>query len=150
MNRKAMAFLIAASVAALDQLTKYLAAAHVSPYQPLEVLPFFRLVNVRNTGAAFGVLSGLGNAFFIAISVAALLLIAFLLLRGRDGFYSLCLILGGATGNLIDRVRYGYVRDFLDFSLGSYHWPAFNVADAALSVGIVIFIAGALLRHSPR
>jgi signal peptidase II len=150
MNRKAMAFLIAASVAALDQLTKYLAAAHVSPYQPLEVLPFFRLVNVRNTGAAFGVLSGLGNAFFIAISVAALLLIAFLLLRGKDGFYSLCLILGGATGNLIDRVRYGYVRDFLDFSLGSYHWPAFNVADAALSVGIVIFIAGALLRHSPR
>jgi signal peptidase II len=150
MNRKAMAFLIAASVAALDQLTKYLAAAHVSPYQPLEVLPFFRLVNVRNTGAAFGVLSGLGNAFFIAISVAALLLIAFLLLRGKDGFYSLCLILGGATGNLIDRVRYGYVRDFLDFSVGSYHWPAFNVADAALSVGIVIFIAGALLRHSPR
>lgn len=150
MKRKALAFLIAASVVALDQLTKYLVTAHVSPFRPLEATPFFRLVNVRNTGAAFGVLSGLGNGFFIAISAAAIVLIAFLLIRGKDGFYSLCLILGGATGNLIDRVHFGYVRDFMDFSLRGYHWPAFNVADAALSIGIVLFIAGALLRRPPR
>lgn len=147
MKRGTLALALAASVAALDQVTKYLAAALVRPSSPVEVLPFLNIVNVKNTGAAFGILSGLGNPFFIAVSAAAILVIGFMLLRGRDGFASLVLILGGAVGNLIDRVFLGHVRDFVDLHAGGYHWPAFNVADSALSIGIAVLIGAMLLKR---
>jgi len=134
-------------VVGLDQLTKYLAASLINPFEPIEVLPFFNLVNVRNVGAAFGLFASMGNAFFIAVSFAAIALIAFLITRGKDGLAGLTLILSGAVGNLIDRLALGHVRDFLDFHAGSYHWPAFNVADSALTVGIALLLAGPLFKR---
>ncbi|GAB4388106.1 MAG: signal peptidase II [Thermodesulfovibrionales bacterium] len=147
MRRPALAFAIAASVVALDQATKYLADTLVSPSAPVEVLPFLALVNVKNTGAAFGMLSGLGNPFFIAVSAIAIVVIGAMLIRGRDGFLSLALILGGAVGNLVDRVFLGHVRDFVDVHAWGYHWPAFNVADSALTVGIAVLVAASLLKR---
>jgi len=133
-------------VTILDQATKYFADTLVEPARPVKVLPFFHLVNVKNTGAAFGLLGFLGNWFFVGVSVLAVIFIVYLLVRGRDGTLGLSLVLSGAVGNLIDRLAYGYVRDFLDFSIGSYHWPAFNVADSALSVGLVILLLGSFMK----
>lgn len=148
MSRKVAAPLILAAVVVLDQLTKYLAVTFVPASHPLKILPVLSLVNVRNVGAAFGLFAGLGNTFFILLSIAAIVLISALLIKG-DGFLSLCLILGGAAGNLIDRILYGYVRDFIDLSIGPYHWPAFNVADSALTVGIVLILAALLFKRHP-
>jgi signal peptidase II len=138
MNRRLLAFLIAAAIVCLDQLTKYLVTSSVTPGSPVEVFSFFHLVNVKNTGAAFGMLKGLGNNFFIAVSALALVLIVILILKGIDGILGFSLILGGAAGNLIDRLAYGHVRDFIDLFAGDYHWPAFNIADSALTVGILL------------
>ena len=125
----------------LDQTTKYLADKYVHPVIPVKVLPFFHLINIRNTGSAFGMFRDWGNNIFIAISLAAVVIILFMLIKGREEPVSLSLILGGAAGNLLDRIFRGSVVDFLDFFAGRYHWPAFNVADAALTIGIgMIFI----------
>lgn len=147
MNRKALILLVLAVIISLDQLTKYLADTLIQPSSPVEILPVLHLVNVRNVGAAFGLFKGLGNIFFIALSFAAIAVIAFLLIREKDGSLSLSLILAGAAGNLIDRLVYGYVRDFIDFSIGTYHWPAFNVADSALTIGITILVLTALFKR---
>jgi signal peptidase II len=146
MSRRAVFLLIFPPVVVLDQLSKYLAAGHIDPFAPVEVLPFLNLVNIRNVGAAFGLFTSMGNAFFIAVSLAAIALVAFLIVRERDGTAGLSLVLAGAAGNLIDRLALGYVRDFLDLHAGSHHWPAFNVADSALTVGIALLLAGPLLR----
>lgn len=127
-----------------DQGTKYLAAQMVSPASPVAVLPFFQLVNVRNTGAAFGLFRTLGNGFFIALSFLAIAFIVYLIVQGKESRTGLVLVLSGAVGNLIDRIFFSYVRDFLDFHAGGYHWPAFNVADSCLSVGIVFLLFGQL------
>jgi signal peptidase II len=147
MNRKALILLVLAVIISLDQLTKYLADTLIQPSSPVEILPVLHLVNVRNIGAAFGLFKGLGNIFFIALSFAAIAVISFLLIREKDGSLSLSLILAGAAGNLIDRLVYGYVRDFIDFSIGTYHWPAFNVADSALTIGITILVLTALFKR---
>jgi signal peptidase II len=136
-------------VFALDQATKYLAAARIDPAGPVEVFPFLHLVNVRNVGAAFGMLEGMGNAFFIIVSVLAIGFILFLMYKGWENPFCLSLILAGALGNLTDRMLLGYVRDFLDFSLGRYHWPAFNVADSALSIGLALIIIGSMRAKKP-
>lgn len=133
-------------VTILDQATKYFADIFVEPSRPVKVLPFFHLVNVKNTGAAFGLLGFLGNWFFVAVSVLAIIFIVYLLVRGRDGYLGLSLVLSGAVGNLIDRLVFGHVRDFLDFSVGSYHWPAFNVADSALTVGLFLLLLGSFMK----
>lgn len=146
MKRRSAFLALLSFVVGLDQLTKYLAASLIDPFEPIEVLPFFNLANVRNVGAAFGLFASMGNAFFIAASFAAIALIAFLIAREKDGLVGLTLILSGAAGNLIDRLALGHVRDFLDFHAGSYHWPAFNVADSALTVGIALLLAGPLLK----
>jgi signal peptidase II len=140
------ALVTAAAVILLDQATKYAAASAISPVEPMELLPFLNLVNVRNTGAAFGLFAGLGNLFFIAVSFAAVAFIGYLALAGTEGRFALSLIFGGAVGNLIDRLALGYVRDFVDVHVGTYHWPAFNVADSALTVGIILLLLGSIPR----
>jgi signal peptidase II len=132
--------LIIISVIVLDQATKYLADTFISPYESVGLLPILQLVNVKNTGAAFGMFSGLGNHFFIVVSIMAMAVIAYVLIKGREGYNCLSLILGGAAGNLIDRVLFGYVRDFIDVYISTYHWPAFNIADSALTVGLFILV----------
>lgn len=132
----------------LDLVTKHIAAKSIQPYSPVELTSFFNLVNVQNTGAAFGIFSSLGNLFFIGISLLAIGFIFYLLLSTKESPFALALILGGAFGNLYDRVTLGYVRDFLDVHLGVKHWPAFNVADSALTVGITILFIAAFF-HKP-
>ncbi len=132
---------------ALDQLTKQLVLRCVSPWDARIVVPnFFTLVNVTNTGAAFGSFKG-NNAFFVVISFIALVVVTVLLLRHRrpDAWrdVSLALLLAGILGNLTDRLLYGHVIDFLLFNLHIRYadpWPAFNVADSCISIAVVLFI----------
>jgi signal peptidase II len=139
---------IAGVVLILDQVTKIAAAASLVLHEPVGLLPFFNLTLIHNSGAAFGFLSwasGWQNLFFIVVAAVACVVIVVMLQRmgGRDPWLAtaLALILGGAAGNLIDRVLYGYVVDFADFFVGAWHWPAFNVADSAISIGAVLLVA---------
>ena len=130
----------------LDQATKYLANNFISPSMPVDILPFLNLVNVRNTGTAFGMFRSLGNNTFIIISIIAIAFIFFLLIKGKEDPLGLSLILGGAIGNLIDRLFYGSVIDFIDVFVGRFHWPAFNIADSSLTIGIIIIFLTSLFR----
>lgn len=131
--------IVAAAVLVLDQLTKWFVRVNLDRGEVVEVLPFFRLVHVTNTGAAFGMLQGAGPLLVVA-SVAGLAAIVVYLFN--PGFahpvvrLGLALMLGGAVGNLIDRVTEGRVVDFLKVP----NWPAFNVADSAISIGVVILL----------
>lgn len=135
---------LAAAVVAADQLTKHWAVASLKPVGSIPVIPgLFSLSYVENPGAAWGMLAG-RQVFLIGFSLATL---AFLLWRRRDlfgplwgGSVTLSLIAGGVVGNLIDRVRLNHVVDFLDFFWGRSHFPAFNVADSAICVGVFLFI----------
>lgn len=131
----------------LDQITKHLSEAYIKPYGEIRLLGFFNLVNVKNTGAAFGLFKGFGNLFFIIVSVIAIVVITYLLWKGKDEFIGLLLVLSGALGNLIDRVFLGYVRDFIDLHIGGLHWPAFNLADSYLTLGIAYIILVPLIRR---
>jgi len=132
---------------ALDQLTKQLILRSITPYDARIVVPdFFNLVNVTNSGAAFGSFKG-NNTFFVVISIVALVVVTVLLLRhGRADAWrdvSLALLLAGILGNLTDRLLYGHVIDFLLFNLHVRYanpWPAFNVADSCISIAVVLFI----------
>jgi signal peptidase II len=132
---------------ALDQLTKQWVLQSISPYDARIVVPdFFNLVNVTNTGAAFGSFRG-NNTFFVVISVVALVVVTVLLVRPRRSDpwrdVSLALLLAGILGNLTDRLLYGHVIDFLLFNLHIRYadpWPAFNVADSCISIAVVLFI----------
>ena len=133
--------LISLVLIVLDQLTKLWIVGAFQYGEGLPLTPFFNLVYARNSGAAFSFLAGAGGwqrFFFIGIALVASFLILHLLRKHAQerGFcFALSLILGGALGNLIDRVRFGYVIDFLDFYYAGYHFPAFNVADSAITVG---------------
>jgi signal peptidase II len=133
-------FLISATILILDQYTKYLIKSHLSAFEVVGISPFFNIVYVENTGSAFGMFKNLGNAFFITIAILATIAVTFLIVRDSNNRVSFSLILGGAMGNLADRIVYGYVVDFLDLHAGKYHWPAFNIADSALTVGIVLLL----------
>ena len=146
MKRALSVALIVLAIIALDQITKYLIVNSLSSYDSIEVFSFLHIVNVRNTGAAFGSFKSLGSSFFIIVAVAAIIFIVYLLMKRAYNTFGLSLILGGAIGNLIDRILYGQVVDFVDFSIGSYHWPAFNVADSALTVGIIIILLTSVFR----
>jgi signal peptidase II len=130
----------------LDQITKLVVIAKLAPYQ--DVIPltgFFNLVHVHNKGAAFSLLAdqpGWQRGFFIVLALIASAVIVYLLRKpGKPLFHvALALILGGALGNVIDRILYGHVIDFLDFYVGGWHWPAFNVADSAITLGAVLLI----------
>ncbi len=136
----AVFFLFAFGVFAFDQLTKYLVRHYLYPLEIKEVLPFFNLVYVENVGSAFGMFKSLGNAFFIGASAVAILFVAVLIIKDRDDRLGSSLILAGALGNLTDRVLFGCVTDFLDLYAGRFHWPAFNVADSALTIGISLLL----------
>lgn len=120
----------------IDQITKLIIVNFILPNQSIKVFSFLNIVNVRNTGAAFGLFQSLGNSIFIIISLIAILIIFFMIIRSKDDTFALSLILGGAMGNLTDRLRLGYVVDFIDFHIRNYHWPAFNIADSVLTIGI--------------
>jgi len=132
---------------AIDQFTKHLVVRSISPDEARIVVPdFFSLVNVPNTGAAFGSFRG-NNTFFIVVSVIALVVVTVLLMRRRqpDAWrdLSLALLLAGILGNLTDRLLYGHVIDFLLFNLHIRYadpWPAFNVADSCISIAVLLFI----------
>jgi signal peptidase II len=138
--------LIAAVVAVLDQTTKMVVQAHIRPGDVVHVLPFLDLVLVFNKGAAFSFLAGASGwqrEFFIAVAIGASALIVYLLRRhAEDRLFcaGLALILGGALGNLWDRIALGHVVDFVLLHAYGYHWPAFNVADSAITVGAVILV----------
>src|SRR5206468_10998653 len=140
-------FLISLPFYALDQLSKQLVLRLIRPYEARIIVPdFFSLVNVTNTGAAFGSFKG-NNTFFIVVSITALVVVTVLLVRARPGDawrdLSLALLLAGILGNLTDRLLYGHVIDFLLFNLHIRYadpWPAFNVADSCISIAVVLFI----------
>ena len=137
---------LAALVIVLDQISKYLISHAFGYGDTRTVTGFFDLVCAHNTGAAFSLFNnqpGWQREFFIAVSGIASLIILALLRRGYGSpltRYALSLILGGALGNLIDRLNYGYVVDFLSFHIGAYAWPAFNIADSAITIGALLLL----------
>jgi signal peptidase II len=147
MKRAIHALLIPFIVVALDQATKYLIVTSLASNDAIEIFPFLHIVSVRNTGSAFGMFRNFGSNFFIIISAAAIVFLVYLIVKNAYNLFGLSLILGGAVGNLIDRLFYGKVVDFIDFSVGSFHWPSFNVADSSLTVGIIIIFLTALFEN---
>lgn len=139
-SSQALVFLAAFLVFAADRLTKYFVVSSLSTAESVRVIPgIFHITLVLNNGAAFGIFKNMG-AFFIGATVLAAALILFYVLRSESMnaavTAALGLILGGALGNLVDRVRFGYVIDFLDLRV----WPVFNVADSAITVGAAILV----------
>lgn len=137
---KKAVFLIPVFIVVLDQVSKYFADNLIGRFEPVPVLPFLNLVNVHNTGSAFGLFKSFGNVFFIAVSAAAIVFITVMLIKEKEHRAALSLLIGGALGNLIDRIFLGYVRDFVDVYAGDFHWPAFNVADSSLTIGIFLIL----------
>lgn len=142
--------LIAASVVVVDRLTKWLVAQKIGLSDSVDVIPgLFRLTHVQNKGAAFGLFSDSPSewkaAMLILFSVAALAVVSALLWKNGNAMnataVALSLVFGGALGNLWDRVFSGRVVDFLDFYVGSHHWPAFNIADSAIVVGALLLLS---------
>jgi signal peptidase II len=138
---------LSALVIVVDQITKRIVDTTMQLYQSIELIPYFQLTYMRNQGAAFSFLSGAGGWqrwFFIALAVIASVLICFWLKKlnrsQRWEAIAWSLVLGGALGNLIDRILYGYVIDFLDVYIGDWHWPAFNVADSAITLGVAMLL----------
>ena len=148
--KSALYFLIAILVVLLDQITKFLARSLIDPLGTLKVFPFLHLVSVRNEGAAFGLYKGFGNIPFIAISLIAVIVVMVLLVKAKENRFGLALILGGAIGNMLDRITLGSVTDFVDVFVGRFHWPAFNVADSALTVGLVVMVAGSFIHATQK
>jgi len=142
--------LLSAAIVVLDQATKLIAVRSLVGNPAIEVTSFFNLVLVYNPGAAFSFLAdgaGWQRGLFVAIALVASVWIAYLLHRyphQRLFALALALILAGAVGNLIDRLIVGAVIDFLDFHAFGYHWPAFNVADSAITCGAVLMVLDAL------
>ena len=131
-------------VIAFDQITKQLVVRHLDWYDVVPVIPHFNLVHMKNTGAAFSMLSNAPPAFFVILGSAVSLGILWWLRRNPRGqtvlAAALSLVMGGALGNVIDRVTRGHVVDFIDFYVGSWHFAAFNVADIAISIGTGLLI----------
>lgn len=130
-----------------DQISKTLMVNWLDLYETVRVLPFFNLTLAHNPGAAFSFLAGAGGwqrwFFVVLAAVISTVLIVWMRRLAQTAkleAISLALIIGGAIGNVIDRLIYGYVIDFLDVYAGSYHWPAFNIADSAICVGAVLLI----------
>ncbi len=143
---------VAIIVVLLDQLSKITMTRLLVYGQSEAINTYFNLVMVYNEGAAFSFLANSGGWqrwFFTALALAVSIAIVWMLNRNasqRLFCWSLSLILGGAVGNLIDRLVYGHVIDFLDFHVGSWHWPAFNIADSAITVGAALFVLDELRR----
>lgn len=138
---------LSAFVIIVDQITKWVVDHSMELHQTIALVPSFQLTYMRNQGAAFSFLSGAGGWqrwFFIGLAVIASIFICRWLknlsrTQCREAI-AWSLVLGGALGNLIDRILYGYVIDFLDVYYGDWHWPAFNVADSAITLGVVLLL----------
>lgn len=145
---------ISAVVLLLDQSTKLMADAILAMHQPVDIVPMFALTKTYNPGAAFSFLgdaSGWQRWFFVALTLGiSVFLLSWLRRLGpgeRRTALALALILGGAIGNLIDRLVYGHVIDFLDVYYNDWHWPTFNIADSAIFVGACLLVLDALTGH---
>ncbi len=144
---------VGGSVILLDQISKIYIDQTFRLHESLPVIPqLFSITYVRNPGAAFGLFADQSSLFrtvlFAGVSIAALVFLFLMLYQApkedRWQITALSLLLGGATGNLLDRVRMGEVIDFLDFYIGTYHWPAFNVADSAITIGVAMLLLALL------
>lgn len=138
---------VSLAVVVLDLLTKQFASHYLSHFIAYNVCPGFNLVLVHNQGAAFGFLHGEGGWqtwLFTGIAVAIIAALVVWLVRLRRNQYwlavAITLVIGGAFGNMIDRVILGYVVDFIDLYIGRYHWPAFNLADTCITIGAIMII----------
>lgn len=151
MNKYKLAATVSLAVIVVDQITKWIIRTEIPLYTRINVLPFFDITHLRNTGAAFGILRGLPEALrfplFALVLIIALLAILIFLRRVAENdrllVISLGLVLGGAIGNSIDRFKFGYVTDFLGFHwFGNlqYQWPPFNVADSAITIGVILIL----------
>ena len=150
--------LVAGIVVILDQITKVLILNSLELHQSVTVIPgFFDLAHVHNPGGAFGFLAKMNSTvrtvIFLFVSSLAVGLVFYLYATTPAGqpflAVGFALIFGGAIGNLIDRIRFGYVVDFLDVYIGDLHWPAFNIADSAITVGIIIFAYHIIFKKVP-
>ena len=149
---------ISGAAAAADQVAKWLVAARLAELDRIALLPFFDLVRWHNTGAAFGILSnapGWQNGLFLTLGLGLLAYLGVLMRRSapKDGALwalGLSLMTGGATGNLIDRAARGYVLDFVSLHYGGWYFPAFNVADSAITAGVILALANLLFIKRPR
>ena len=148
-HRYLLLTMVALTTMILDQVVKFYIQQTMSLHETIVVIPsFFHLTYIRNPGGAFGLLADQGSAFrfifFGLTSIVALGLLGVLLYKAPQDEWlaplAISLVLGGALGNLMDRIRFGAVVDFLDFFLKDFHWPAFNVADSAITVGITILL----------
>ncbi|MDA2919133.1 signal peptidase II [Desulfobacterota bacterium AH_259_B03_O07] len=151
MNKYKIAVVIALLVIVLDQVSKWMIRSSLPLYKRIEILPFFDITHLRNTGAAFGILRDLPDSlrfalFTVVLIIAIVVIFIFLKKTANEDkllIVSLSLILGGAIANSIDRFRLGYVTDFLGFHwFGNlnYQWPPFNVADSAITIGVILII----------
>ena len=160
MKKNIFIFILGAAVIlALDQITKSAITSRFALHETYPIISgFFNLVYVMNPGAAFGFLAGASETFryifFTGITILAAGLIVYYLAKSNPRnlmlVTSLTLIFGGAVGNLIDRLRFGAVVDFLDFYIGGAHWPAFNVADSAITIGAVLMIWEMILNRGKK
>lgn len=157
-NKYIKLLVYAGAVIVLDQLSKALIIRYLPINQIIPVLKgFFNITHIHNPGGAFGLMAGLSptlrSFIFLFISSLAVGLIFYFYMKTPPNYpwlaAAFALILGGALGNLIDRARFGTVIDFLDFYVGSLHWPAFNVADSAITFGIIIFMFHLVLKKMP-
>ncbi|SHH79689.1 signal peptidase II [Ferrimonas marina] len=144
---------ISAVALILDQITKLWVMAKFDLYESIPLIPYLNLTYVHNTGAAFSFLADAGGwqrwgfaIFAILVSIALVVMLRAERADNRVINWSYALIIGGAIGNLIDRLAYGYVVDFIDFYVGNWHWPAFNIADTAICVGAGLMILDAFLQ----
>jgi signal peptidase II len=160
-GKRALALTVAAAIFAVDQLSKWIVISPLAlqSRRQIQLLPFFNLTWVENRGVSMGFLTAASETqrwLLVAMTAAIALGVLFWLWRERNRFDSLALalVLGGALGNIVDRVRYGYVADFLDLHIGGFRpFLIFNVADAAISIGVLLLLARALLtreKKSPR
>jgi len=142
---------LSALVVLLDQATKWLAEGMLDPYRPVPLMPLLNFTLMYNEGAAFSFLSNAGGwqrwlfaGFSLVMSVVLVVWLLRLGSRERLMAAALSLVTGGAVGNLIDRIHTGRVVDFIDVYVGNWHWPAFNVADSAITLGVVLLLLSSL------
>lgn len=146
-----ISLVLGAVIVVIDQVSKYWTRQNFSWGESRSVIPgLFDLTYVRNTGAMWGMFGG-GNQWLVLLSLAVLIVIGLIYRRITEGMLgnkiALGLMFGGITGNLLDRFRLGWVTDFFDFHWANHHWPAFNVADAAICVGVALYVFFAFWRN---
>jgi signal peptidase II len=150
--------MLVAGILVLDRWTKALVLDRFDLNESVSVIDgFFNITYVRNTGVAFGIFSSISSpiksivlSLFTAFAAVVVITYSYRSpLRNRLLQVALALILGGALGNLYDRLAYGYVVDFLEFYIGSYHWPAFNVADSAITTGVLLLALEIIRNEAP-